>query len=159
MNPTFKLVFEQIENSKTSYLLVSQGGKAAADFLPVYKTDRFGHKGEKYIQFMKTLQNPEYPYSFYLGNVGGKHKRLTGVKFTELVPNQCYGDSLNIGRNDAILIRFSDGWKKLEMFFFENMARQAQEIFKRWINGDEISEVCGADALQLKKEKAPQAKS
>lgn len=158
MNPTFKLVFEKIENKKTSYRLVFQSGKLAADFLPVYKIGRY--KGEKYIQFMKTLQNPEeYPYSFYLGHVGENHKRLTGVKFTELAPNQTFGDSLNVGRKDAILIRFSDGWKKLEMFFFENMARQAQELFKRWISGDEISETCGADALPLKDKKAPEAES
>lgn len=165
MKPTFKLTFEQV--TKERYRLISQNGEAVTDFLPTWKKDGKGYKaGDKFIEFAKTLDSAnyskKYPFGFWLGYPNGsndKHEKLSGVFFTELAPNQTFADSLNIKRDYAILVRFSDDWNILEMFFFAGMAKHSQELFKRWLADEEISETCVSDALPLKDEKAPKSKN
>jgi tRNA(Ile2) C34 agmatinyltransferase TiaS len=57
----------------------------------------------------------------------------------------------------AVLFEISKDEKEISLYFFEGMKIHAQDIFNRWLEGDEISLLTESEKLSfvLNKENAP----
>ena len=76
-----------------------------------------------------------FTHSFSLGKIGKSERLFTGVNFDTLTPCKTFGDSRNMGRNDAVLFEFSKDMEKLTIYFFFEQGNRANEIFDLWTAG------------------------
>ena len=160
MKPNAK--YEFLHNgTSTRYVLQNHCGEFIKDFPATWKVGT--NKGKQYIVFRPTVTPPKaghrrFTHSFSLGTetiiINGKKKTkdkvFTGVNFDTLTPYKTFGDSKNMGRNDAVLFEFSKDMEKLTIYFFFEQGNRANEIFDLWTAG----KICmTVDAIPTVKEK------
>ena len=139
MNAQGKYNFGQTPNKKTRYSLFSEYGVGIDNFPSKWIADNHLHRGEEYIVFKEVYgkQNcsPTYGYShaFYFGTDRPEHERFcTGVKFFPDFPHKTYGAY----KGDALLIQFSEDWKKITIWVFKGKGEISYSLFKEWAYGD-----------------------
>ena len=157
MKPDALYEFRHIETS-TRYILVNHTGEEVADFPATWKVGK--NKGKQYIVFRPTVTPPKaghryFKYSFSLGKIGKSERLFTGVNFDTLTPFQTFGDSRNMGRNDAVLFDFSKDMENLKVYFFFEQGNKANDIFDMWTTGKLCMIV---DAIHIQKEKPADGK-
>jgi len=130
-------IFEK--RTKTRYPLLSKHGFGIRNFPSKWVADDHQHRGEKYIIFhnMYGKQNcsPTYgsSHAFYFGKDRSENERLcTGVKFFPEFPHKTYGTY----KGDALLIQFSEDWKKITIWVFTGKGEISYSLFKEWVYGD-----------------------
>lgn len=139
--------------TSTRYVLQNHCGESVKDFPATWKVGK--NKGKQYIVFRPTVTPPRkghryFTHSFSLGKIGKSERLFTGVNFDTLTPCKTFGDSRNMGRNDAVLFEFSKDMEKLTIYFFFEQGNRAKEIFDLWTAG----KICmTVDAIPTVKEK------
>lgn len=106
--------FEKSTTNKAKYLLVTASKKNGCIPLPIEKKS-----GRAYIEFMPNVTAKKYPYGFYLGYIGNKHKRLTGVVLDIENDNAdyvCCGDAMSLNKPHLLIFQFSKQMQCLTMY-------------------------------------------
>lgn len=145
--------FTRSEEAHTRYLVSEQHGKVVKNFPAQYKRGK--NKGRRYIGCRKPNEHSPY-YDECSRYIEWEHHVYTTLKFCpELNQNRAYGDSVE---GHAVLFEISKDGKEISLYFFEGMKIHAQDIFNRWLEGDEISLLTESEKLSfiLKKENAPE---
>jgi len=133
------LIFVKSQTNKSKYLLEKASGSMSVIPLPIEK-----RSGIEYIEFQENIQkkskhsNRCFNYGFYLGNVNGKHKRLSGVNIDDVNAKEfiCVGDNISLGRKDALLFHFYKN--KLIVYVFYGRACDLPLILSLYTNGDNV---------------------
>jgi hypothetical protein len=133
MKPYARYVFEKLPDKKTRYILQKHSGANIPDFPAFWKQEGHPYQGEGYITFRETQNNhPKRQYSHSLSLE--KNRMFTGFNFWDDFPGMAFGD---YGK-DAVLIRFSEDWNILTVWFFESMKHQSASLYNQWISGGEL---------------------
>ena len=137
MNAQYECSFERV--MKTRYKLLREHGSAIDNFPSKWVADDHAHRGERYIIFneMWGKQNcpPAYgcSHALYFGRDRPKHEKLcTGLKFLPEFPHKTFGAY----NGDALLIQFSEDWKKMTIWVFKGKGEISYSLFKEWVYGD-----------------------
>ena len=163
MRPDAVYTFEKCPAAPTRFKLIEHTGADVPNFPAVWKVNSpGGKKGEQYVGFRdKVVQKPggrHWDYAIELwkekyltesGKPATKTKQCTGFNFDPKFPGKSCGDYEGYG----LLIKFSDDWRRLTIWFFEGMANQKQSLFQKWVAG-EMPELAAADTLKLEMKKA-----
>lgn len=139
---TSTYLFEKSEKANTRWLLRACYGTPIENFPATYK--RGEYKGQQYIEFRPTITPPRrgmkyFSHTFSIGTrPDGTNILFTGVNLS-YDKNTCYGDSRNMGRNDAVLFEFSplaiDNRRWLAVYFVENKGQEAFSVYHEWKHG------------------------
>lgn len=130
------MTFKQKENSKSTYILNESLGEKLKNFTYTIKRDKSPELiGQEKINFEKRKVNSkgnsrQYDYCF-VTKENGKTRMLTSFNFNQNYPLQAFGDF----GGSALLIRFSDDMKELEIFVYKNQKYNAEKLFKVWTFG------------------------
>jgi len=130
-------VFEQI--MKTRYKLIHEYGSGIINFPSKWVANDHQYKGDKYIIFHEMWGKQDcFPangssHALYLGTDRPENERLcTGVKFFPEFPHKTFGTY----KGDALLIQFSEDWKKMTIWVFKGEGKAAYSLFKEWVYGN-----------------------
>ena len=137
--------FRKSETNKQKYLLESCTGAGLIP-LPIEKKS-----GRSYIEFMENLKpskrgaSRSFSHGFYLGYVNGKHKRLTGVNLPLSKKCVCAGDTLSLGRNDALIFDFHN--TELTMYVAYGQAANIPLLLTEYKSSESL--FCAKESVEI----------
>jgi hypothetical protein len=132
MIPDAIFIFDQSPAAPTRYKLIEHHGVDIPDFPAQWVKDgKAGKAGEQYIGFRPTMNNKPGHRQFTHTLEMAKARTVTGLNFTPEHPRRAFGDY----GADALLIEFSQDWKRLAIMFFKDMRETSQSLFQSWAAG------------------------
>ena len=138
-----KYTFRKCEHYPTSYLLVSNDGKAQnlnlAKYTDSERNKEWGIDGKQYIHF-GVPRNPSMTKYFAHTFEGFRGKPITSTEALN-DQNRTFGDCFCLGYKDLIFFEFSKDMNELNMWFLKDMGNSKAEKkanFFKWCQGETL---------------------